>query len=347
MKRNWWKWLCVILLAGTFTAGILIPLAPGLVSADSSTTSTSSAPFTVKISGYNTHFKTSQSSLSAWLVNGSSHPLNTCASAIRVIDDRHLELDFPPVAPVEDPLFGITVYNDKDGRLFMENAIATMDTVRGGVTQTCSPAVKNEKQDHFAFPYRYILYESMRNLFFHVPMWFTMIALLSWALWNNLRFLRGFDLKYDRIANEAVNTGLVFGILGLITGSLWARVTWGAWWVDDVKLNGTAITMLAYLAYAILRNAMEDEQKRARVSAIYSIFAYVMMLVLIGLLPRLQGTDSLHPGNGGNPAFSKYDLDNSLRPVFYSAVAGWVMLGFWIYSIRLRIRKLRDQLYAA
>lgn len=342
MKRNWWKWLCVVLLFGTFSAGILIPLAPGLLTANSSAVSTSSAPFTVTVTGYNTHFKDQQSTLSAWLSNGNSQKVNTCASAIRVTDDQHIELDFPAVAPIGDPLFGLTVYNDKDGRLFMENAIATVDTVRGGVVQACNPVVKNEKQDHFAYPFRYILYESMRNLFFHVPMWFTMIALLSWAVWNNVRFLRGFDLKYDRIGNEAIQTATVFGMLGLITGSMWARATWGAWWVDDVKLNGTAITLLAYFAYLILRNAIEDEQKRARVSAIYSIFAYVMMLVLIGLLPRLQGTDSLHPGNGGNPAFSNYDLDNTLRPVFYSAVLGWMLLGFWIYTLRLRIRHIQD-----
>ena len=172
-------------------------------------------------------------------------------------------------------------------------------------------------------------------------MWFAMIALLTWAIVNNFRYLRGFDLKYDAMANQAVNTALLFGLLGLITGSVWARATWGAWWVDDVKLNGTAITMLAYLAYFVLRNSMDDEQKRARVSAIYSIFAYVMMIVLIGILPRLQTSDSLHPGNGGNPAFSNYDLDNSLRPVFYSAVSGWILLSFWIYSLRLRIHKLQ------
>lgn len=341
MKRNWWKLLCVFLLAVTFSAGILIPLGPGLLRAESSALSTASAPFTVKVSGYNTHFKDNEANLSAWLRNDN---VDNCASAIRVIDNSNLELDFPAIAPLRDPVFGLGLYNDADGPLFMENAISTVDTSKGGVVATCKPVFKNQEPDHFAFPFRYILYESMRNLFFHVPMWFTMIALLTWALWNNLRYLRGFDLKYDRIANEAVNTSLVFGILGLITGSLWARVTWGAWWVDDVKLNGTAITMLAYFAYVVLRNSIDDEQKRARVSAIYSIFAYVMMMVLIGLLPRLQGSDSLHPGNGGNPAFSNYDLDNRMRPIFYSGVLGWILLGFWIYTVKLRIRRLQENL---
>jgi heme exporter protein C len=340
MKQNWWKLLGVALLLYTFFAGLSIPMAPGLLEATSSARSTSSAPFTITVSGYNTHFNSAKGSLSGWLRN--DH-LNCCASSIKVIDDTHAELNFPPMAPMGDPVFGLGVYNDVDGRLYMENAVFTIDTVKASIVQTCNPAIKNEKQDHFAFPFRYILYESMRNLFFHVPMWFTMIALLSWALFNNLRFLRGFGMKFDRLANEAIVTAVVFGVLGLITGSLWARVTWGAWWVDDVKLNGTAITMLSYLAYLILRNAIDDEQKKARVTAIYSIFAYVMMLVLIGILPRLQGTDSLHPGNGGNPAFSKYDLDSSLRMIFYPAVTGWVIIGFWFYSIR----KLNDQLINA
>lgn len=343
MKRNWWKLLCVLLLAFTFTAGLTIPLSPGLLKAESDALSTSAAPFKVRVFGYNTHFKDQEKTLSAWLQNGST---DNCAAAIRVTDNAHLELEFPAITPVNDPVFGLTVYNDADGRLFMPNAISTVDTARGGIVQVCKPQVKNEEPDHFAFPFRYILYESMRNLFFHVPMWFTMIALFSWAFWNNIRYLAGFKANYDTTANEAVNTGLVFGVLGLITGSLWARVTWGAWWVDDVKLNGTAIMMLSYFAYVVLRNAIEDEQKRARVSAIYSIFAYVMMIVLIGLLPRLQGTDSLHPGNGGNPAFSSYDLDNTLRPVFYCGVAGWVLLGFWIFSVRMRMRRLREQLNA-
>ena len=80
---------------------------------------------------------------------------------------------------------------------------------------------------------------------------------------------------------------MVFGVIGLLTGSLWARYTWGAWWVNDTKLNGAAATMLVYVAYMLLRNSMTDEQKRARIAAVYNIFAYFMMLVLIMVLPRL------------------------------------------------------------
>jgi heme exporter protein C len=91
------------------------------------------------------------------------------------------------------------------------------------------------------------------------------------------------------------------------------------------------------MAYLILRNSLDEEQKRARISAVYNIFAYVLMLVFLMVYPRLNQVDSLHPGNGGNPAFSSYDLDSQMRLVFYPAVAGWVLIGVWLTSLRIRL----------
>ena len=184
-----------------------------------------------------------------------------------------------------------------------------------------------------------ILHETIRNLFFHVTMWFGMIFLLLVSLIYSIRYLKDSKLEHDVVAEETARTGILFGILGLVTGSLWAKFTWGAWWVNDAKLNGAASTMLIYFAYLLLRNSLDDEHKRARISAVYSIFAYTLMLVFIGVLPRL--TDSLHPGNGGNPGFGNYDLDSRMRMVFYPAVIGWILFGLWISSLRIRLKKLR------
>ncbi len=186
-----------------------------------------------------------------------------------------------------------------------------------------------------------ILHETIRNQYFHVCMWFAMMILFTVALTMSIRHLASNNAEHDMVASEAVNTGMLFGALGLVTGSIWAKYTWGAWWTNDVKLNGAAITMLTYCAYLVLRNAIPDEQKRGKVAAVYNIFAYVMMLVFILIYPRMS--DSLHPGNGGNPAFSKYDLDNTMRLVFYPAVIGWTLLGVWIMTIRVRIQKIKSQ----
>ncbi len=187
-----------------------------------------------------------------------------------------------------------------------------------------------------------ILNETIRNLYFHVTMWFSMIILYLISLIYSIRYLRSNNMAHDDWAVESATSGLVLGTLGLLTGSLWARFTWGAWWVNDLKLNGVAIAMLIYLAYFILRQSFDNERKQARLSAVYNIFAFAFMIVFIGILPRL--TDgSLHPGNGGNPAFSQYDLDNNMRQVFYPAVLGWVLVGYWIVEIRLRIRRMERQ----
>jgi len=187
-----------------------------------------------------------------------------------------------------------------------------------------------------------ILHETIRNQYFHVCMWFSMMILFTVSLVYSIKHLAGNKLMHDTIAAEAANTGIFFGILGLLTGSLWAKYTWGAWWTNDVKLNGAAITMLTYFAYLVLRNAIPDEQKRGKVAAVYNIFSYVMMLVFILIYPRMS--DSLHPGNGGNPAFSKYDLDNTMRLVFYPAVIGWSLLGVWIMTIQIRIQQIKNHI---
>jgi heme exporter protein C len=183
-----------------------------------------------------------------------------------------------------------------------------------------------------------ILHESIRNLYFHVPMWFSMIVLFAVSVFYSIKYLRSTNAEDDLKAVESINTGIIFGILGIITGAIWAKFTWGQAWSFDVKQNYAAIALLLYFAYLVLRNAIDEEQKRAKISAIYNIFAFPMMVVLLFVLPRLA--DSLHPGNGGNPGFNSYDLDSRMRAVFYPACLGWILIGYWIYTLLFRLRAL-------
>lgn len=189
-------------------------------------------------------------------------------------------------------------------------------------------------------PRQAILNETVRNLYFHVTMWFTMIFLLGTSVYHSVQYLRKSDLNHDLLSNAYVQTGLLFAILGLVTGSIWAKFTWGDWWTNDPKLNSVAIGMLIYLAYLLVRSSMPDEQQRARISNVYNIFAFFIFMVLIWILPRM--TDSLHPGNGGNPGFNSMDLDNRMRMVFYPAIMGWTLLGFWIANLRIRVMKIEQ-----
>jgi heme exporter protein C len=100
------------------------------------------------------------------------------------------------------------------------------------------------------------------------------------------------------------------------------------------------VVFIVYVAYFILRSSVQDEEKRARLSAIFNIFAAILMIILLMVMPRFA--EGLHPGKSGNPAFSQYDLDSSLRTVFYPAVLGWILLGYWLYTIHLRLVKLEE-----
>ncbi len=187
-----------------------------------------------------------------------------------------------------------------------------------------------------AVPQLDILNETIRNVYYHVPIWFAMLFQMGYSVVFAIKHLSKNDMQTDIVSNQAAQTGLFFALPGLLTGCFWAKFTWGTWWTfQDPKLNGVAIAVLIYLAYFILRSSIDDEQKRARIAAVYNIFAFVMMFVFIMILPRL--TDSLHPGNGGNPAFGKYDMNNDMRMVFYPAVIGWVLFSLWILDVKKRL----------
>ena len=143
-------------------------------------------------------------------------------------------------------------------------------------------------------------------------------------------------------ATALVTAGTVFGILGLVTGMWWSNYTWGAPWSWDVKQNTSAICLLIYMAYFILRSSFEDPERKARISAAYNVFAAAMIIPLLFVIPRM--TDSLHPGNGGNPAFGGEDLDNTMRMVFYPAVIAWTLLGLWISNILFRLKRVEERI---
>ncbi|OIQ97369.1 heme exporter protein C [mine drainage metagenome] len=185
---------------------------------------------------------------------------------------------------------------------------------------------------------------SIRNLFFHVPMWIGMMVLFFTSLFYAVKYLRKPNHLYDTYSLEFARTGIVFGILGLITGSVWARYQWGAWWSGDAKQNGAAIALLMYFAYFVLRGSLNDDEKKSRIGAVYNIFAFFMLFPTIWILPRL--TESLHPGgqgSEGNPGLNPKDTTASMRIVMYPAFIGWTLLGVWITTLRIRLQILKEK----
>jgi heme exporter protein C len=188
------------------------------------------------------------------------------------------------------------------------------------------------------------LQHTIRNAFFHIPMWMAQFVLMTVSLVYSIKYLRKPDLKKDIIALEFARTGIVFGVLGLMTGMIWANYTWGASWSNDPKQLGVAIALLVLLAYFVLRNSMTDIDKRARVSAVYNIFAYFIYIPMILILPRM--VESLHPGGKGvegNPGLNPNDMNAAMKWVSRPAYIGWALLGVWIATLRLRLHLLAEK----
>jgi heme exporter protein C len=200
-------------------------------------------------------------------------------------------------------------------------------------------------------PRKPIVQESIRNLYFHVCMWFSMMILFTISVIHAVRFLRTNHLKYDQLSRHYAVVGIVFGVLGYATGMIWASFTWAdpnnqatasfAEIARDPKLIGAAIALLIYFAYLILRDSVPDLDKKARIGAVYNIFAFAFLFPSIWIIPRLL--DSLHPGGQGNPALNPQDVDARMRLVFYPAVVGWTLLGVWIVSLKLRLSYLKEK----
>jgi heme exporter protein C len=202
-------------------------------------------------------------------------------------------------------------------------------------------------------PRLFILNETIRNLYFHVCMWFGMMILFGVSFVYSIKYLRGFHYRNDIFASSFAAVGSLFGVLGYLTGVLWVSVTWVteqgqslASVLKEPKLIGAAIALLIYGAYFVLRGSFTDIDKRARISAVYNIFAFAMLFPSIWIIPRLVG--SLHPGapgsDSGNPALDRNDMDAGMRMVFYPAVIGWTLIGIWIATLKIRVALLKDKI---
>ncbi|MFT5516233.1 MAG: heme exporter protein C [Rhodothermales bacterium] len=187
-----------------------------------------------------------------------------------------------------------------------------------------------------------ILEHTARNLFFHVPMWFTMMSAMFLSGYHSLQVLRRGQEISDIRALQAARVGFAFGMMGLITGIAWSKFTWyvgtDVWWNFDPRQTMAALQLVLYGAYFVLRTAFDDPERRARVSAAYNLFAALTVPFLLYVVPR-QLT-SLHPGADGNPAFSDITAP-VMRLVFYPAVIGFIGLFWVLYTQRVRLAKAR------
>ncbi len=179
--------------------------------------------------------------------------------------------------------------------------------------------------------------ESSRIVFFHVPCaWTSALAFLV-AAGYSVAYLARRNPLHDDVAAGAVRLGLLFAVLALVTGALFAKIMWGAYWNWDPRESSFLLLIFLYAAYLFLRAAVEDPERRARMSAAYALFAAVLMPFLFFVAPRV--TSSLHPQTVINPQ-GKILMDTPTKAVFFGALIGFSGLFFWMLSLESRAARL-------
>ena len=341
VKGLWWKILGVLLITYSLIAGLLIPLGPGIISVQPNRVESGST-VQIEITGYNTTFQEGETKI--WLKLSDRHAIK--AARVDIESQRFLraQFDMPTSVPSTDSINSLSLIltNSETGPSVLPSAVVMVGSNPGadnGEWNAQIAAVESQTGRHF--PFRNILSETIRNNYYHVPLWFAMMVILTISMVGSVNFLRQKNEKADHQALAFASVGTFLGVLGILTGAIWAKHTWGAYWSFDVKQNMAAIAVLIYVAYFILREAISDVDVAKRFAAAYNIFAFILLVPLLFIIPRM--TESLHPGSGGNPAFSSDDLDNTMRMVFYPAVVGWIIFSIWIGNLYQRVLKLSER----
>jgi len=176
--------------------------------------------------------------------------------------------------------------------------------------------------------------ETSRILFFHVPQaWVATLSFLI-SMIASAVYLAKRRVKADYLAQSAAELGFLFCILATITGSIFAKTTWGSFWNWDPRQTSIVILLMIYGAYFAVRSAVNDPDRRRVFAGVYSILAFVTVPFLVFVVPRI--TTSLHPENTMNPAHP--GMDPKTLKVFLGSLFAYT--GLFVWMLRLKIRVL-------
>ncbi len=195
----------------------------------------------------------------------------------------------------------------------------------------------------FYAPTEAVMGQVQRIFYFHVAAgWIGMLAFIIAALVSIIYLIRP-DRKWDILAVAAVELGLVYSFVNIAAGSIWARPIWNTWWTWDPRLVTATIMELVYLAYLLLRQSIEDPDRRARFGAIYAILGSVTV-PLTYLSIRIWRT--IHPvviGNGDPAAKGSFDMTKPMLVTFLFSLLAFTIFGLTLLWHRVRLGWLADR----
>lgn len=196
-------------------------------------------------------------------------------------------------------------------------------------------------------PRERVMGDVQRIFYFHVPSaWVGFLAFFV-TLVASLVYLRNGSPDWDRVASLSVEIGLVFTVMTIVSGSIWARPVWNTWWTWDPRLMTYTILALIYVAYLMLRQAIEDPGRRARLAAVYGIFGFISVPITFF---SIRWWRTIHPvviGNGSPTAQGGFDMTSPMKLVFFFSLFAFTVLFFCFLANRLRLQRFSEQVELA
>lgn len=205
------------------------------------------------------------------------------------------------------------------------------------------PIVKNPEK-WYEFPFIPGLEENAKIIFFHVPTsWLTVIAFFM-SFYFSIKYLRKKDLNEDIKAHTSAQLGMIFCILATVTGAVWAKFAWGAFWSWDPRQTSIFALLLIYGALFALRSSIENEERRATLSSVYSIIAFITVPFFIFIMPRIM--TGLHPGSADDTNAGPvvdFKMNANMMLIFYLSLAGFTLLYYWLWQLGYKSILLKEK----
>ncbi len=185
-----------------------------------------------------------------------------------------------------------------------------------------------------------------RIFYIHMPAFFGAFTAFGATVLGGILYLTTRNPRWDRMAVAGVEVGLMLSLVNLLTGSIWARPIWNTWWTWDPRLTSTAVMVLTYAAYLMLRAGIEQPEQRRRFAAVYGILAIVTVVITLVII-RVRD-DTIHPvvvGTGSTAAEGTFDVQATrgvTTALLFNLPVWGLLIPITLMMFRMRLEQLTE-----